>query len=72
MKRLSRAKRWKPQGQWGCEGKNSSRPVAEGKEGNAYEVDTFQWQNIQEFIINCMVLGGEEEDSKLTLEVFLG
>lgn len=54
----------------GSEGKNSSRVT--GAEGNACEVDMFQWRNIQECIINCMVWGGDVEDSKLTLEVFPG
>lgn len=56
----------------GSEGKNSSRPVADRKERNSDVVGTSQWQNTQGFIIDSVVLGGEEEDSRLTQGVFLG
>lgn len=46
--------------------------MADRKEGNLDVVGTSQWQNTQGFIINCVVLGGEEEDSRLTQGVFLG
>lgn len=46
--------------------------MADRKEGNSDIVSTSQWQNTQGFIIDCVVLDGKEEDSRLTQGVFLG